>query len=110
MPSKYSFILAPNADEDIESALDYIAYNLYNKKAAIDLKKEIDKAIDTICEFPFSSSNCECFLIEDKNTRHIPIKNYTLIYEINECKKELYILYFRYSRMDLKNIVSKRIE
>lgn len=106
MPTDYIYILAPNAEEDIESALDYIAENLCNKKAALDLAMEIEKSFETICEFPFSSADCECFLITDKNIRHIPIKNCTLIYEINQSKREIYVLYFKYSRMDLKNSLS----
>lgn len=107
MLSKYTFRLTPLAERDIDSALGYIAENLCNPKAASDLYLEIESAIDTICTFPRSSSDCLCFLIQDENIRHIPVDNYVLIYEIVDELKEIRILRFRYSKMNLKNVELK---
>ena len=107
MSNKFSYYLTPLAEQDIDSALNYIAKNLCNAKAAADLYLEIESAIDTICAFPRSSSDCLCFLIHDENIRHVPIDNYVLIYEIVDELKEIRILRFRYSKMNLKNVELK---
>ena len=52
MSNKYTFRLTPLAEQDIDSALGYIAENLCNAKAAADLYIKIENAIDTICAFP----------------------------------------------------------
>lgn len=107
MSNKYTFRLTPLAEQDIDSALGYIAENLCNAKAASDLYLEIENAIDSICAFPRSSSDCLCYLIQDENIRHVLIDNYILIYEIVDELKEIRILRFRYSKMNLKNIELK---
>ncbi len=107
MSNKYTFKLTPLAEQDIDSALNYIAENLCNAKAASDLYIEIESTIDTICAFPRSSSDCLCFLIQDENIRHVPLDNYVLIYEIVDELKEIRILRFRYSKMNLKNVELK---
>lgn len=104
MSNKYTFRLTPLAEQDIDSALNYIAENLCNAKAAADLYLQIESAIDTICTFPRSSSDCLCYLVQDENIRHVPIDNYILIYEIVDELKEIRILRFRYSKMNLKNV------
>ena len=107
MSNKYTFRLTPLAEQDIDSALGYIAVNLCNSKAASDLFMEIENTIDTICTFPRSSSECLCYLIQDENIRHVPVDNYALIYEIVDELKEIRILRFRYSKMNLKNVELK---
>lgn len=107
MSDKYTFRITPLAEQDIDSALGYIAENLCNAKAASDLYMEIESAIERICAFPRSSSDCLCFLVQDENIRHVPVDNYVLIYEIVDEFKEIRILRFRYSRMNLKNVELK---
>ncbi len=104
MSNKYNYLLTPLAEQDIDSALSYITENLCNAKAATDLYLEIESAIETICSFPRSSSDCLCYLVTDENIRHIPVSNYVLIYEIVDEIKEIRILRFRYSKMNFKNI------
>lgn len=107
MSNNYTFRITPLAEQDIDSALNYIVVNLCNAKAASDLYLKIEDTIEQICAFPLSSENCLCFLIQDENIRHIPVENYVLIYEIVDELKEIRILRFRYSRMNLKNVELK---
>ncbi len=94
-------------NKDVDSALNYISQNLCNPKAAADLYFEIDSAIHRICAFPRSSSDCLCYLIQDENIRHVPVDRYVLIYEIVDELKEIRILRFRYSGMDIKKVELK---
>lgn len=101
MASKYGYKLTPLAGQDVDAALVYISETLCNGKAAIDLLDKIEGAIETICEFPYSTTDCRSFLVADENIRHILVGNYVLIYEINESENSINILRFCYTRMDL---------
>lgn len=52
MSNKFSYYLTPLAEQDIDSALDYIANQLCNGQAASDLFAKIENAIENICRFP----------------------------------------------------------
>ncbi len=104
MQSKYGFRFTPLALRDIDEALSYIADTLANGQAAEKLFQDIEKAIDTVCEFPFSSADCKIFLVQDENIRHIPVGNFILVYEVKEVEKQINILRFRYTRMNLTKI------
>ncbi|MCH5158936.1 MAG: type II toxin-antitoxin system RelE/ParE family toxin [Clostridiales bacterium] len=101
MANKYGFRFTPLAESDIDSALSYISITLCNGQAALKLLSDIEKTITTICEFPYSFADCKRFLVQDENIRHVSIDNYVFIYEIREQEKQLNILRFLYSRMDL---------
>lgn len=107
MSDKYTYRLTPLAESDIDSALEYIAESLCNPKAASDLYMKLERAIDTVCDFPYSSADCRRFLIQDESIRHVPVDNYVLIYEIEDELKEIRILRFRFSKMNPKNAVTK---
>ena len=101
MPDKYIYKLTPIANTDMDEAAQYISENLHNPKAALDLLDSIDETIEQICKFPYAQPDCTCFLIDNPEFRHIPVKNYTLVYRIREEEKLLRIIYFRYEKMDL---------
>lgn len=101
---KYNYNFTPLAEEDIDSVLSYISEQLLNKKAANDLFSKIEKAIENICEFPYSFADCSYYLITDINIRHANIDNYVLIYEVLEETKQINFLRFRYAKMNLSNM------
>ena len=104
MASKYGYKFTPLAEQELDAALVYISEALCNGKAAIDLLDKIAYAIETICEFPYSATDCRLFLVADENIRHILVENYVLIYEIKENEKSINILRFCYTRMDLSKL------
>ena len=105
MQSKYGFCLTPLALKDIDEVLSYIAVTLANGQAAEKLLGNIEKTIATVCEFPFSSADCKIFLVQDENIRHISVDNYVLVYEVKEAEKQIDILRFRYTRMNLTKLL-----
>ena len=104
MASKYSYKLTPLAEQEVDATLGYISEKLCNGKAAVDLLDKIEYAIDTICEFPYAATDCRLFLVADEKIRHILVDNYILIYEIDENEKNINILRFCYTRMDLSKL------
>ncbi len=104
MSNKYAYKLTPLAESDIDSALDYISNQLCNGQAAGDLLDKIENTIENICTFPYSSADCTYFLVNDESVRHVLIDNYVLIYEVKEQAKQINILRFRYTRMNLTQL------
>lgn len=111
MASKYNYQLTPLAEQDVDSALAYITETLCNGQAAGKLLEDIESAIATICEFPYSSADCKLFLVQNENIRHILVDNYVLVYEVKEAERQINLLRFRYTRMDLTKLgIDKRKE
>lgn len=71
-----------------------------NKKAAMELLSCIEKTIQNICVFPFSYPDCTYYFIMDTTIRHTTIKNYILVYRINDETLSIEILRFKYSKQN----------
>ena len=104
MQNKYHFQFTPLALQDIDGAMTYIVENLANSAAASNLYTKLEEAIESICRFPYAFADCSCYLIADKNIRHIKVGNYILIYEVVSEKEMIHILRFRYSMMDFSQM------
>ena len=105
MPNKYHYQFTKVAASDIGETLEYISDSLSSPLSAEQLYGKIEKAIEQICSFPYAFADCSCFLIADKNVRHVPVRNYVIIYEVSEEEAMVRILRFLYSKMDLPNVV-----
>ena len=71
-----------------------------NKQAAMELLSCIENAIHNICVFPFSYPDCSYYFIKDITIRHTTIKNYILVYRINDATLSIEILRFKYSKQN----------
>lgn len=107
MANKYQYKFTELAEKDLESALEYISDQLCNAKAASELLSKTDKTIENICLFPYSYPDCTYYLIGDESIRHAIVDNYVLIYEVKDEEKQINILRFRYTRMNLAKLVIK---
>ena len=98
MVNKYNYQFTDLALADLENVLSYISNTLMNKKAARDLLALLDNTIERICDFPYSYPYCSYYFIEDSVIRHATIKNYVLVYRVNEETSTIEILRFKYSK------------
>ena len=94
----YNYEFTELAINDIDETLNYITNNLCNKKAAVDLMKDIEKSIYNICMFPHAYPDCKYYYIKDENFRHAIINNYILLFKIYETK--IVFLRFKYSKQN----------
>ncbi len=102
--SNYQYQFTRLALSDMEQALSYIKEMLCNPIAAQNLVLDIDDAIRKACNFPYAYPDCSVYLVQDLNVRHINVKNYVMIYEIDPAHETLHILRFLYSKMDFTDI------
>ncbi len=103
MSNKYEYLLTPLALQDLDETLAYITEKLSNGKAAGELLNELEHTLDSICSYPYAFPDCSVFLISDTSIRHVPIKNYILVYRIQDAEKQVYILRFRYAGTNITN-------
>ena len=88
----------------------YISEQLSNPQAATELLDEVEHTLASVCEFPYSFSDCSVYLISDQNIRHAMVKNYVLVFEINEDEGKIIVLRFRYARTDMAHTSMKKDE
>lgn len=110
MQNKYSFSFTPLAFQDLDDALAYISEQLSNPQAATELLEEVEHTLASVCEFPYAFSDCSVYLISDQNIRHAMVKNYVLVFEINEDKGKIIVLRFGYARTDMAHTSMKKDE
>lgn len=64
----YSYEFTELAINDIDETLNYITNNLCNKKAAVDLMKDIEKSIYNICMFSLAYPDCKYYYMYRSST------------------------------------------
>ena len=93
------------AEEDIASAIDYIANVLSAPMAANNLLSEVEEKEKILEEtptiYPFVSDD----YLARKGIKFVKIKNYMMFYIIDEEEKTVTIIRFLYGRRDWKNIL-----
>lgn len=104
---EFNYLVKINAlaQHNISNTFEYIATQLCNSKAATDLYEKIMQNIDNVSNFPYSAplSNNEYF--KELQIRKLIIDNYVLYYVVNEQKKEVIFVNFKYAKSNLINIL-----
>ena len=95
MANNLSFTISDLAQQDIESALQYISEELKNGKAARDLYAKIREAFALILQYPAAQPQSSLAIPNNPyNLRKMPIGNYMLYYGITQ--SEITVLRFIY--------------
>ena len=81
----------------LDDILAYIAVTLCNPSAAKRLLDDFDEAIENVSKFPYAMSKAKNKNVTTKEYRKILVRQYLAIYRIDEKKKAIYILTFRYA-------------
>jgi len=94
------------AEQDILSAIKYIADVLKAPIAANNLLDEIEKYEEILENTPNIYPFVRDEYLAEKRIKFVIVKNYILFYTINEDKKMVNVIRFLYGRRDWKNILS----
>lgn len=95
----YKLVFAPEFARDLDSTFEYISHVLCADKAANELMKEIDDSIMNLKNMPYMYPECNEPL-KSLGYRKIVVKNYILIYEVDDEKKNINLLRIFYGRSD----------
>ena len=94
----FKIIVVPKARKDMHRIYDYIANVLYNEIAADNLMKKVNKEIERIKYSPYEYEEINSYDDFGRKYRRIIIKNYIILYTIDEKYKKIYISNMFYGR------------
>ena len=97
---KYQVRITPQAFRDIDMIYDYIARYLLEPGTANKLVDEIEAGIFSLEEMPNRGAPRRIGNYANKGYRQLFIKNYTIVYRIDETEKQVIIVTVKYSGSD----------
>ena len=80
---KYTVHLTPSFESELEKIYRYLRFNLNNPSVAQKFYNIIIKKAYSLQQYPERHSKILGFKLENKNLRKLPIKNYIIIYEVD---------------------------
>lgn len=95
----YKLIFAPEFSRDLDNTFEYISNVLKADKASKELMKEIDDSIMNLKSMPYMYPECNEPL-KALGYRKITVKNYIIIYEVNEKKNNVNLLRLFFGKSD----------
>ena len=101
----YSVNISDIAEGDIFSSVEYIANVFKAPKAANNLLDEIAKYEKILADTP----NIYPFVLDEylaeKGLKFVKVKNFLMLYTVNEDKKNVTVIRFLHSRRDWKHLI-----
>lgn len=95
---KYEVKLLSRALRDLDNVYAYIAGNLQEKDTAEKLLDELESQILSLEYFPYRCAERRVGMYAGKGYRQLFVKNYTVIYRVDEKAKEVLVVTVRYSK------------
>ena len=103
---KYKVKILPQAEYDLASIGDYISNELSNQLSAQKILSRILAACNSLSTFPHRSP--VFYEHSNKKLRAIHIKNYTIVYHVDDNSRSVEILAVIYSRRDIEKLLEGR--
>lgn len=97
---KYQVKITPQAFRDIDMIYDYIARHLLEPGTANNLVDEIEAGIFSLEEMPNRGAPRRIGNYANKGYRQLFIKNYTIVYRVDETEKQVIIVTVKYAGSD----------
>lgn len=97
---KYSVKLLSAAYRNLDDIYAYIATQLHTEQSALNLIDKLEEAIFSLEVMPQRSVKRRVGAYANKGYRQLFVKNFTIVYRIDELKKQVIIVTVRYSRSE----------
>lgn len=101
----YKLVITELAHQDLDKVVAYIAIDLVNPIAAGDFLDEVDKCYEYLKSNPWIYEKCQNKRLEKEGYRRALIKNYLLVYKIDEESKIVGIMRFFYGAQDYIKLI-----
>ena len=95
--NKYIVKLYARADRDVDGIYTYIAENLLEPGAALNMVDELEAAILSLEQLPERGAIRRVGAYANGDYRQLFVKNYVIIYRVLKQKKEVHIVTVRYT-------------
>lgn len=97
MDDKYTVNLMSRALRDLDGIYAYIAKTLLEPETALKLVDTLEGEILTLDSMPYRCPERQTGAYANKGYRQLLVKNYTVVYRIDEKQKAVIIVTVRYS-------------
>ncbi|MDD4509772.1 MAG: type II toxin-antitoxin system RelE/ParE family toxin [Oscillospiraceae bacterium] len=97
MDDKYTVKLMSRALRDLDGIYAYIAKTLLEPETALKLVDTLEGEILTLDSMPYRCPERQTGAYANKGYRQLLVKNYTVVYRIDEKQKAVIIVTVRYS-------------
>jgi len=101
----YNLDVTDHAEQDLDLIIAYIANKLAAPVAAANFVEAVYDCYDNLEENPFMYEQCRDAKLKREGYRRAVIKNYVLIYKINEETNKVVVHRFFYGRQDYVNLI-----
>ncbi|GAB6273779.1 MAG: hypothetical protein STSR0004_06420 [Peptococcaceae bacterium] len=101
----YKLTVSELAHQDLDSIISYIAVQLANPAAASNFLDEVVRCYGNLKGNPMMYSKCNDSRLEKEGYRKAVIKNYILVYKVDEIAKTVSVLRFFYGARDYEKLV-----
>lgn len=96
----YKLVVSELAHKDLDNIVSYIAVQLANPIAATNFLNEVEKCYGYLKSNPLMYERCHDARLEKEAYRKATIKNYVLVYKVDEPAKVVIIYRFFYGAQD----------
>jgi len=96
----YDLKISEAAQRDLSDIVEYIAGNLYNPIAAGTFLDEVEKCYNKLKENPYIYAKCDDIRLESEGYRKVHIKNYLLVFKVDDKYNTVYIYRIFYGKRD----------
>ena len=101
----YKVVVSKPAEDDLLSAVNYIAKELKNPVAAVNLLEKAAEVLNSLSNFPLRHSLLEDEYLSQLGIRMMQIDNYLAFYIVHEKDQIVSIIRFLYARRDWMSIL-----
>lgn len=101
----YKLFVTELAHQDLSHIISYIAVKLSNPKAAGDFLDEVTKCYSFLKSNPLMYARCTDERLWKEGYRKAVIKNYVLVYKVDEASQIVNIMRFFYSEQDYTKLI-----
>lgn len=101
----YKLEVSELAHMDLDNIISYIAKELSNPVAASKFLDEVEKCYDYLKNNPYMYERCQDACLEKETYRKATIKNYVIVYKVDELNKAVIIYRFFYGAQDYVNLI-----
>ena len=97
---KYRVLLMPRALRDMDGIYAYIAERFLEPQTAENMLDALEEGIFSLETMPYRCAERKRGIYAGKGYRQLFVKNYTVVYRIDEAAKSVIVVTVRYSASD----------
>lgn len=101
----YEIIKTELAEQDLDSILGYMIHSLANPSAAASFADEVEACYSDLEKMPLMYELCHDPRLRALEYHKAVIKNYIMVYKVDEAAKTVHILRFFYGRRDYEKLI-----